>query len=179
VAETENFNFNLSTRYSNNDGGRGYITNIDDDIIFGERKQKTLENSISGSYNFNSFHGITLTFRNFWTTVTYDHVLFLAQENGKYNSQAGYNLDDLDFDPNINFNTWNLDLKYSWEFAPGSLLTVLYRNSLFNQNNASTNSFSESINNLFDQPIEHVFSLRFVYYIDYNNVKNIFQKKSS
>ena len=175
----ENFNFNLSTRYSNNDGGRGYITNIDDDIIFGERKQKTLENSISGSYNFNSFHGITLTFRNFWTTVTYDHVLFLAQENGKYNSQAGYNLDDLDFDPNINFNTWNLDLKYSWEFAPGSLLTVLYRNSLFNQNNASTNSFSESINNLFDQPIEHVFSLRFVYYIDYNNVKNIFQKKSS
>ncbi len=170
---------NYSFRYNNNKGGRGYVTTVGDDIIFGQRDQETITNSISGSYNFNSYHGLTLTVRNFWTTVTYENDLFLLEENGTHNSQAGFNLDTIGFNPNINFNTWNLDLKYSWEFAPGSLITALYRNQIFNQNTESTDSYTESFNTLFKQPIEHVFSLRFVYYIDYNNVKNIFQKKTS
>ena len=33
---------------------------------------------------------------------------------------------------NVNFNTWNLDLNYTWQVAPGSFLTALYRNQLFN-----------------------------------------------
>ena len=179
VKFNENFIMNYSFRYNNNKGGRGYVTTVGDDIIFGQRDQETITNSISGSYNFNSYHGLTLTVRNFWTTVTYENDLFLLEENGTHNSQAGFNLDTIGFNPNINFNTWNLDLKYSWEFAPGSLITALYRNQIFNQNTESTDSYTESFNTLFKQPIEHVFSLRFVYYIDYNNVKNIFQKKTS
>jgi Domain of unknown function (DUF5916)/Carbohydrate family 9 binding domain-like len=175
----ENFIMNFSFRFSDNKGGRGYVTNIDDDIIFGQRDQKTVVNSLSASYNFNSYNGLTLTIRNFWTTVTYENNLFLLEENGRYNPNAGYNLSNIGFDPNINFNTWNLDFKYIWEFAPGSLLTALYRNQIFNQDATSTYSYGESLKTLFNQPIEHVFSLRFVYYIDYNNVKNIFQKKSS
>lgn len=175
----ENFIMNYSFRYSNNKGGRGFVTNIDDDIIFGQRDQETIVNSISGSYNFNSYHGLTLTVRNFWTTVTYEQDLFLLQNDGTHNSQAGFNLDNIDLNPNINFNTWNLDFKYSWEFAPGSLLTALYRNQIFNQDTTSSDSYGKSLKTLFNQPIEHVFSLRFVYYIDYINVKNIFQKKTS
>ncbi|MBE9490107.1 MAG: carbohydrate binding family 9 domain-containing protein, partial [Bacteroidetes bacterium] len=175
----EKFIIDYSMRYSNNKGGRGFVTNIEDDIIFGQRNQETITNSFSGSYNFNSYHGLTLTVRNFWTTVTYDHDLFLLEDNGSHNSNAGFNIDTIGFNPNINFNTWNLDLKYSWEFAPGSLLTALYRNQIFNQDTTSTDSYTESLNTLFDQPIEHVFSLRFVYYIDYNNAKNIFNKKTS
>jgi len=175
----ENFIMNYSFSFSDNKGGRGYVTKINDDIIFGQRDQKTIVNSLSASYNFNSYNGLTLTVRNFWTTVTYEDNLFLLEENGRYNPNAGYNLGNIGFDPNINFNTWNLDFKYVWEFAPGSLITALYRNQIFNRNSDSTDSYGESLKTLFNQPIEHVFSLRFVYYIDYNNVKNIFQKKSS
>ena len=175
----ENFIMNYSFRFSDNKGGRGYVTNIDDNIIFGQRNQKTIVNSLSASYNFDSYNGLTLTVRNFWTTVTYEDNLFLLDEDGRYNPNAGYNLDNIGFNPNINFNTWNLDFKYVWEFAPGSLLTALYRNQIFNQDTTSTDSYSVSFSSLFKQPIKHVFSLRLVYYIDYNNVKNIFQKKSS
>ncbi len=175
----ENYLMNYSFSFSDNKGGRGYVTKINDDIIFGQRDQKTIVNSLSASYNFNSYNGLTLTVRNFWTTVTYEDNLFLLEENGRYNPNAGYNLGNIGFDPNINFNTWNLDFKYVWEFAPGSLITALYRNQIFNRNSDSTDSYGESLKTLFNQPIEHVFSLRFVYYIDYNNVKNIFQKKSS
>jgi len=167
-----NVNFNLGG------GSRGYVSDIDDEIIFGERDQNTIINSISGNYNFNSFHGLTLTFRNYWTTVDYDYQLFTLMENGHLSSADNYTLDDVD-DPNVNFNTWNLDFRYSWQFAPGSQLVALYRNELFNSDSASRDSYFDSLNTLFKQPARHSFSLKLIYYLDYNNVKSIFSKKNS
>lgn len=163
--------------YGNHQGGRGFVGNIDDDIIFGERDVISVENSISGAYNFNPFHALTLTFRNFWSTVTYDHALFALEDDGSVSTDNGYTVNSLE-DPNINFNTWNLDFRYSWEFAPGSRLTALYRNSLFNQDAVSTDGYIESLSTLFKQPIQHTFSLRLQYFIDYNNVKQIFRKNN-
>ncbi|HAT63754.1 MAG TPA: protein with DOMON-like ligand-binding domain protein, partial [Flavobacteriaceae bacterium] len=145
--------------------------------IFGERDQKTVTNSISGSYNFNPFHALSLSFRNYWATVTYDNPLFVLQEDGTLSTEDNILTTDIS-DPNINFNTWNLDFRYTWQFAPGSQLTALYRNSLFNSNAESSATYFESIERLFEQPIEHVFSLRVVYFIDYNNIKNVFKKNS-
>ena len=159
--------------------GRGYVTTTDDDIVFGERDRVSMTNSISGSYNFNSYHALTLTFRNNWDTVTYDEDLYTLQHNGRLSQSSGLTKADLGYDPDINFNTWNLDFSYSWQFAPGSFLTALYRNRLFNQDNASNDSFFESLNTLLDQPIQHTFSLRLQYFIDYSTLKNVFKKKNS
>jgi hypothetical protein len=178
---TDKLSFSYSFNYERGTGGRGYVTTIDNtgEIIFGQRKQKTIVNSISGTYNFNSFHGLNLTFRNYWSTVTYDNKLYSLLEDGSTVNTTGHDLNNIGFDPNVNFNTWNLDFSYSWQFAPGSLVTALYRNSLFNFNTMSQDGFFKSIDSLFDQPIEHILSLRVVYYIDYNNIKNIFSKKTS
>jgi hypothetical protein len=187
-----NFNFGLSPRirfndrftliyssdFSNSNGGRGYIQNIGDDIVFGQRNRTTLVNSLTANYNFNVLHALSLTFRNYWSIVNYDNQLYTLEDNGRLSTDDGYTLDDIN-DPNVNFNTWNLDFGYSWQFAPGSTITALYRNSLFDFSNASRDTYFNSVNNLFNQPIDHNFSLRIVYYIDYNNVKNIFNKKNS
>lgn len=159
-------------------GDRGFVTKVDDDIIFGQRKQRTIENSLSGSYNFNPFHALTLTFRNYWAVVTYDDDLYTLQDNGRLTRDLGYTKSDVD-DPNVNFNTWNLDFSYSWQFAPGSHLSALYRNSLFSSDNFSQKKYFNSVQTLFDQPIQHTFSLRLVYYIDYNDLKKVFSKKNS
>ena len=66
-------------------------------------------------------------------------------------NDAGHTITNLDLDPNRNFNIWNLDLSYEWQFAPGSQLIALYRNQLFNSTSKSSDSFSESLNDLFDQ----------------------------
>ncbi|MAL61298.1 MAG: protein with DOMON-like ligand-binding domain protein [Flavobacteriaceae bacterium] len=174
---TDKFSLSYSINYQGGGGGRGFVTNLDDDIIFGERDQKTVTNSISGSYNFNPFHALSLSFRNYWATVTYDNPLFVLQEDGTLSTEDNILTTDIS-DPNINFNTWNLDFRYTWQFAPGSQLTALYRNSLFNSNAESSATYFESIERLFEQPIEHVFSLRVVYFIDYNNIKNVFKKNS-
>ena len=158
-------------------GSRGFVTNIGDDIVFGERDILSIENSISSSYNFNPFHTLTLSFRNFWSTVTYDEGLFALQENGKLNRDDDYRTTDVD-DPNVNFNTWNLDLSYTWQVAPGSFLTTLYRNRLFNSSNASEDTYFDSLDTLLDQSIQHTFSVRLQYFIDYNSIKNVFKKRN-
>lgn len=156
---------------------RGYATTVGNDIIFGQRERKTLENSMNANYNFNPFHSLGLTFRNYWSTVTYENDLFTLQENGRLDRTSGYEVGDLENNPNINFSTWNLDLSYSWQFAPGSFLTALYRNQLFNSDNASEEAYFSALNTLFEQPIQHTFSLRLQYFIDYNDVKQLLRNK--
>lgn len=159
---------------------RGYANNsndLEDEIVFGQRDQITLVNSISANYNFNSLNALNLTFRNYWSTVDYDDTPYFLQENGRL-TQSTDTFEDLGLgDSNINFSTWNLDLSYTWQFAPGSFLTALYRNQIFNQTEASDATYFDSLNKLFDEPIDHTLSLRFVYFIDYNNVKNLFANK--
>jgi hypothetical protein len=175
----DKFSANYSFSYNKEFNDIGFTANKDDTIIFGERDRKTMINAISGNYTFSSYHSLSLTFRNYWSLVDYNTNLFTLEANGALNGNSGYTLNDLDNNPNVNFNTWNLDLSYSWQFAPGSFLTALYRNQLFNNDNNSTDSYSQSLNTLFNQPIQHTFSLRLQYFIDYNSVKNIFNKKNT
>jgi hypothetical protein len=104
--------------------------------------------------------------------------MFTLQDNGRLTTNSGFNKDNIGTDPDINFSTWNIDLSYSWQFAPGSFLTALYRNQLFNIDDESTASYSDSLNTLFDQPIQNTFSLRLQYFLDYNDVKRAFRNKN-
>ncbi|MGY0392393.1 DUF5916 domain-containing protein [Bizionia sp. KMM 8389] len=191
--ETNNIWFSISPRVRFNDkllliysynydkinDDRGYADIIDEEIIFGNRDRKTIINSLTGSYSFNPFHTLELTFRNYWSTVLYDDNIYLLEENGRL-TETDTTFDEADLDdPNINFSTWNLDLGYTWQFAPGSFLTALYRNQLFNLNKEARLNFSNNFDKLLKQPIQNVVSLKIQYFIDYNNIKKVFNKKSN
>jgi len=166
-------------------GDVGYVNNqaIDNRIIFGQRNRKDIETSISGSYNFNSFNALTLSFRNYLSTVEYDYNLAVLQPNGSIEQSAIYNKfnvgENANFNPDVNFNTWNLDLSYTWQFAPGSQLTALYRNQIFNFSNNAQDNYFTSTENLFKEDMRNTFSLRMVYFIDYNDIKKVFTSKRS
>jgi hypothetical protein len=166
-----------ATDYSVRNKNFGYIDNNDTDVFFGQRDVTSIENSFTASYNLNPFKAIDLRFRNSWSTADYsDNVITVLNDNG---SRTATNYDTSANNPNTNFNIWNLDLSYRWRFAPGSEATLLYRNKIFNLDDQSTINYSESLGNLFNQPIQHIISLRVTYFIDYNNVNNIFKKKTS
>lgn len=168
------YSLNFDTTYKN----RGYANSIGNSVIFGQRDRRTIVNSLSGSYGFNPFHTLGLTFRNYWSAVDYEDNIYILQDDGSLAKQDA-SFEDVGLpDPNINFSTWNLDLSYSWQFAPGSFLTALYRNQLFSYDSESDVGYTESLNTLFKQPIQNTFSLRIQYFIDYNNIKKIFRKKT-
>jgi hypothetical protein len=74
---------------------------------------------------------------------------------------------------NSNLNLWNLDLTYSWWFAPGSQVSVLYRNNAALFSREFNREFGSNINDALDsENLNHVFSISIRYFIDYNTVKN-------
>ena len=177
----ENYGFSISPRYrftnqfslqyrlnynkANND--QGYVSENANDIIFGQRNRKSYTNRISGKYSFSTNSSLSLTFRHYWSDVAYNGY-FNLNEDGSLTKNTTFVGND------VNFNSWNLDLNYFWQFAPGSQLIVFYRNSIFDANSNSGLNFYENLENLFNQPNQHTFSVRFVYFIDYNTIKNVF-----
>ena len=154
--------------FSNNNNAIGFVDDNAVDIIFGKRRSDSYENSLSTKYSFSTKSSLSLSFRHYWQTVKYDSQYYSLNSKGT--------LDNHNYTGNhdVNYNSWNLDLNYLWEFAPGSQLTAFYRNSIFNANDQSALNFVNNIRDLFNQPTLHTFSIKFVYFIDYNNFKNIF-----
>ena len=146
----------------------GYIEKNSDQILFGRRNVKSLENNFELLYNLSTKSAISLRARNFWSTADYGEVLFNLLDNGK---REIIDYSYMESNPNTNFNLWNFDLNFEWWFAPGSNLTFLYRNQIFNQDDFSFLDYNESLSNLFNLPIQHQISLRINYFIDFNRLK--------
>ena len=178
VRFNDNFLMVYSFDYEEIFNDRGYANNsnqLNDEIVFGQRDQLIFENSLRSTYSFSPFHTLSLNFRNYWSTVTYDENPYFLQQNGRL-IESSESFSDLGLESSdINFSTWNIDLNYTWQFAPGSFLTALYRNQLFNSDRESVRGYSASLDDLFAQPALHFFSLRLQYFIDYNQIKGLFK----
>ncbi len=165
------FSLIYGLNYSKSENQFGYVTTSDDVIYFGQRDWSSYNNSLTGKYTFSSTSSLALTFRHNWSKVPYtDQFYTLNTDNG------ALEFSDFTGDYDKNFNSWNLDVNYAWQFAPGSQLIAFYRNSIRPDSNFAPAdiSFAENISELFDQNMKHTFSLRLVYFIDYNDLKNVF-----
>ena len=164
---TNQFSLRYRLNYNNTKNDQGYVTEENSDIIFGLRDRKSYTNTVSGKYNFSTNSSISLSLRHYWSSVNY---------NGYYNlnNNGGLDLNNTYTGEDVNFNSWNLDLNYIWQFAPGSQLIAFYRNSIFNSDNNANLDFFKNLDNLFDQSQRHTFSVKFVYFIDYKKLKSIF-----
>ena len=168
-----NYNFNFF-RQNNN---KGYIDSINDDlnsatpntIIFANRNVITYSNTLSGKYSLNSQMTFNIALRQYWSYAENKNALSLLQ-NGRLADFAGYT-----DNKNSSFYSWNADLSYSWWFAPGSQVSVLYRNNAGGFDRNINKEFTENITNLLNNDaLSHVFSISVRYFIDYNQVKNKF-----
>lgn len=167
---TDKLSFFYTLNYRKSNYEEGYAEenyNAEDRIIFGVRNRKSVNNSISGKYSFNVKSSLSLTFRHNWETVKHNPQFYDLKSDGSL-EETDYSRGD------VNFNSWNLDLNYTWQFAPGSQLIAFYRNSIFDRGTNANLNFSENLDELFDQPNQHLVSVRLVYFIDYNDLKSIF-----
>lgn len=166
-----NYNFSFSSANNN----RGFIDSKDDDlnsvtpntIIFANRNLITYSNTLSGKYSINSTMNFNFSFRQYWSYAENKNFLSLEQ-NGRLKDYAGYTQNK-----NSNFNSWNADVSYTWWFAPGSQLSVLYRNVSANFEREINKNFGQNVTNLLNNDaLSHIFSISIKYFIDYNELKN-------
>lgn len=166
---TDKFQLIYDFEYTKINNEKGRVTRLDTDaIIFGNRDVKTYVNSLSGKLNFNIKSSLSLSFRHYWSPVQYDTNFFELNSQGRLDNHSYTGNHD------INYNIWNLDLNFMWEFAPGSQFIALYRNVIFNKDDLSHLSFSKNLDNLFQESATNNFSIKLIYFLDYNKIRNWF-----
>ena len=158
------FSLRYQLNFSKTNNDQGFVDQNENAIIFGMRDFKNYTNTIGGNYSFSTNSSISLSLRHYWGSAKYSGYFNL-------NSAGGLDPNNNYIGQDVNFNNWNVDLNYIWQFAPGSQLIAFYRNSISNSDTNSNLTFFENLDNLFSQSQRHTISLRFVYFIDYINIK--------
>ena len=162
---SDKLNFSHQIRMSFVNGEMGYFTRFNaDSIVFGERDKKTVTNTFSGAYVFSNRSAVTLNLRHYWSTVDYTDEFFLLQESG---TLADYNFSR---EGDISFNTFNIDLIYSWNFAPGSFMSFMWKNSIYDRDvggDVTSDGFIANFFNTLGLPQTNNFSVKISYYLDY------------
>lgn len=154
------FNYGLDTN------NRGWVGFEGDDVIITRRDRTTITNSLTGKYSVTPRMTVNLTARHYYTYG--ENLEFLTlQEDGSVAENSTFN-QNRDF----TYNNWNFDLSYTWWFAPGSQLSVLYRNNASTDYDYVSRNYSRNFENLFKNNLNSIFSISLRYYIDYNLAKN-------
>ncbi len=153
-----------SFEYARDLHDRGYITRTADDIFYAERNVKTITSELSAKYAINNKMTFNLTARYYWSYS--ENLKFFTLEDNGYLSSTGFIPDT-----NDNFNVWNMDLTYSWWIAPGSQLSVLYRNNALDSSSLIDYDVKDNLRHLFDGNLNNIFSVSLRYYIDYNSLR--------
>lgn len=163
----DKFSINANFRFVRQNKNTGWAAFDEfDNTFFARRDRKSITSTLSAKYSINNKMNFNLNVRHYWSSLNVLEYLTLL-DNGTFEKNTTYSENK-----NQNLDTWNLDLAYSWWFAPGSQISILYRNNsyLFTRNNSQT--FSENLNESLDSKnLNHVFSISIRYFIDYNSLK--------
>jgi hypothetical protein len=155
--------FDYSLRFNYAEGFKGYVTKVDslEQIIYGDRVTESLENTMTGRYIFQNNLSLSLWMRHYWYKGFYEN-FFNLEENGR--------LSVFDFRENhdFNFNTFNIDLIFNWEFAPGSNLSLVWKNAILTDENEIIDNFLENFRQSLQAEQLNQISLKILYYLDYS-----------
>jgi hypothetical protein len=157
-----NAGINIAAASGRND--EGYVGVSGEDVIFGQRDNFTFTGELEASFMFSSKSYLSFRLREYWAKAIYSGTFSLLQPDGSLNPA------DLSRNDNTNYNAFNIDLNYTWRFAPGSELTIVWKNSVYSTGSYIPASFAENIHNLFNQSMINSISLKLIYYIDYHTL---------
>ncbi len=166
---SDQFNMIIASEFKKDNKSYGYITdslslNNDHVIIFGQRDIQTITNTIESSYIFTNKASLSLRLRHYWIRATYNNYYNLNQDGSLAKNVY---INDNDF----NVSAFNIDMVYTWNFAPGSELLLVYKNAIYTNIDNSVNNFFDNLKYTFDSPMINSFSIKILYYIDYQSLK--------
>jgi hypothetical protein len=149
----------------------GWVEEIDSTsaIIFGGRILETYENVLTALYIFNKDMSISLNARHYWRTGQYRQYFDLEQD-GEI-APIDYYMEN----NNFSYNVFNIDLVYQWQFAPGSNLSLVYKNAIENEDEQLITRFNKNLSHTMDLPQSlpqsNSISLKILYYLDYLSLR--------
>lgn len=162
---SDKFSLSYNLIYTRKVNDRGGVAEDNGDIIFAERNREIVDHYFTGKYSITNKMSFNLIARYYWSYAE-NHEFLTLQDDG-------YLIPNYTYSENINrnLNSWNFDFSYSWWFAPGSEISVLYRNYALESTNLVQKNVGTNLSNVFDTNLTNIFSVSIRYYIDYNSLK--------
>ncbi len=166
---------NISTRstlglgldYSLKKNDIGYVDyrEVTEEIVFGKRDNTTFTTTIQSDFIFTADSYLTFRLRHYWSRADYDGTYYNLTEDGRLipGTYGG--------NPDYNYNAFNIDMVYTWRFAPGSELTLVWKNAIYSGDSTIIYDFMENMKYMLDSPMINSLSFKLLYYLDYQNLK--------
>lgn len=162
----DKLSFNYSVDAWKTNGDMGFVEIIGaDSILFAERIVEGISQSISGQYSFNNKSFLNLKIRYYQSYVDYNSFFLLNRQGGTDPYST--------FVPDFSFSVFSIDFIYSWNFAPGSFLTLMWKNNSLAAGpvfNDTFDRFFDSLHNTITGPQTNSFSVKVSYYLDYHRL---------
>ncbi len=160
--------------YEDGKNKEGYTTEDEDgNIFFATRDVKTRTNIIDLKYVVNNRMAISGRIRHYWSTLSNKSFYELTELGELIPSDFDGFDDDGTSQYDKNFNSLNADIVYSWVFAPGSEMSVVWKTQLTSFGHSLPESFQENFNTTFGLPKSNTISLKVLYFIDYNTLRKV------
>lgn len=163
---SKRLSFSLFTGYYPRMNNMGYAANGGTNtIIFGKRDINTVENIFNSKYSFNNKMWLTLRVRHYWSKVEYK-AYYNLQNDGTLSPAVSFT-----GNTNDNVNFFNVDMVYTWQFAPGSFLNLVWKNAIFSEDNDMAPGYFKNLGNTVATNQNNNFSLKVIYFLDYLKLK--------
>lgn len=162
----DKISFGLDIDYQPRFNYAGWVQNSGSNIIFSSYDRHTMENSIDAKYSFNNLMGITLVVRHYWSDRR-NKSFYTLDTNGSLIPLTG----EPPAGTNRVYNVFNADLIYQWQFAPGSELSVAYKNSAEGYEELYRKKYTRNLDAILSGPQNNSLSVKVLYYLDYLDLK--------
>ncbi|MFP4691864.1 MAG: DUF5916 domain-containing protein [Bacteroidales bacterium] len=172
---SDRLNMSYGLDYNKQQNDIGYVMqHHPDSVYFGRRQSPTITNTYEATYIINNDLSLNFDLRHYWSRVDYDGQYYFLQENGTLRPIE----EDLQIN-DINYNAFTADILLTWHFAPGSQMTLAWKNVIDDHETILPPGYSDNFRNMIKQPQVNSFSVRFLYYIDFQSVKQLNQRLRS
>ncbi|MEO1652351.1 MAG: DUF5916 domain-containing protein [Bacteroidota bacterium] len=180
----DKLSFNHNLRFNRQGENIGYATKLYDnqdnleEIVMGQRNVQNITNTFTMSFAFNALMNINLRVRHYWSRVRYNRFHFL-QEDGSIeeSTYTGWDEENDESLHDANFNAFNVDLVYTWQFAPGSEMSVVWKDAIVDFDRNTNYNFGGNFVKTLRAPQLNSFSIRILYFFDYLYLKNMGKKR--
>jgi len=161
----------INTNPLKNNIGYVYVPGSSD-INFARRNRNTIENILSAKYNFNNKMGITFRARHYLSNVDNKQFYILQTDGSLKENPVFYN------NRNQNFNLFNIDMVYTWQFAPGSFINIVWKDAAESFTGEVEKNYFKNFGNTIESDQNNNISLKVIYFLDYLQFKNKLKRKS-
>lgn len=134
--------------------------------VFSRYDRNTVENSMDAKYSFSNRMGINFRVRHYWSDRR-NKAFYALNSSGHLDPYTGPALEKTD----RNYNVFNIDLVYMWQFAPGSELSITYKDAAETSEQFYTKRYGRNFENVLSGPQNNSLSIKVLYFVDYLNLK--------